>query len=519
MREKTIKLLLIIILGSFTFGYSQSALQVDILVKNAWVFDGTGSDSVLEDVGITGDRISFIGDSKETKVVAKKVVDAEEMFLCPGFIDPHTHYGSWLNSDDPAERANIPCLSQGVTTVFLGSDGFGTYQIAERLEAYEKNRIGTNVALWVGFGSVRKSVLGNVDITPNDDQLNEEKKRVAQAMQEGALGLSTGLFYTPQTYSKTPEVIALAKVAEKYGGVYDTHMRSESEKLVQAVQEVIDIGRSTGIPVHISHIKCLGPSAWGKSEKIIKMVDDARSQEIDVKGCQYPYLASHTSLSAMLMPPWAKSGGDKAMLRRINNPDTLAKILKELSIKLAIRGGDSRITLTSDNDAFNGKTLHQVAAAWGVSPEEAAIRIFKQEPDIGANSYSMIESDVDNFMKQPWVMTCSDGGSRNHPRTYGTFDKKIREYVLNKHLLSMSEAIHRATGEVAAFFGLKKRGFIRKGYYADIVIFDPHTVRANSTYVEPRRLASGIMYVFVNGTVAVAHGKYTGTLAGEPLRH
>lgn len=515
---KRIGLLLLFISAAFSYSLAQSASQVDILVRGAWVFDGSNGDSVKTDVGITGDKITFLGNSTKDKISALKVIDATGLYLAPGFIDPHTHYNRWLDSKDAEKRANVPCLSQGVTTVFVGSDGFGTYRIKKKMDAYRTNGIGTNVALWVGFGSVRNAIIGNKDVTPNEEELKKEEELVAQGMKEGALGLSTGLYYAPQSYSKTPEVIALSKVAAKYGGVYDTHMRSESQDLIKAVKEVITIGKTAAMPVHISHIKCLGPSAWGKSDEVISLIKQAQKEDINITASQYPYIASHTSLTAMLIPRWVQSGGSKAMLERFNNSDTLKEIMPELSVQLAIRGGDSRITLSSGNASFVEKTLHQVAASWGISPEDATIRILKKEPDISANSFSMLESDVDDFMLQPWVMTCSDGGG-DHPRTYGTFIRKIREYVLDKELLSMSQAIHRATGETATFFGLHKRGFIRKGYYADIVIFNPNTIRDNATFADPKRLASGVDFVFVNGKMAIDHGKYTGILVGQPLQH
>ena len=494
--------------------------SLDYLIKGALVFDGTENAATQMDIGIEGNKIAYIGNSAEDKVRSKETISAKGLYLCPGFIDSHTHYTSWLGSGKPTKRANIPCLSQGVTTVFLGSDGGGTYHVKAKLAAYEKNGIGTNVALWVGFGSVRRAVLGNDDLQPDEQQLEKEKELVAQGMKEGALGLSTGLFYTPQVYAKTEEVIALAAVAKKYGGTYDTHMRSESSGLIPAVQETIDIGKTTGIPVHISHIKCLGPAAWGTSEDVIKQVEHARKVEkVNVTACQYPYLASHTSFSAMVIPPWAKSGGTKAMLKRFDNPDTLRSILEGLSIKLALRGGDGRITLSSTDSLFNGKTLHQVAASWGVSPEKAAIRILRKQPGIGANSFSMIEEDLEHYMVQPWVMTCSDGGSTSHPRTYSSFIRKIKKYVLAENLIAMSDAIYKATGQTATFFGLKNRGFIRKGYYADIVLFDPQRISDNATYMNPDELATGINYVFVNGRVAMKGGVSTDVLSGMSLRH
>lgn len=498
---------------------AQKPGQLDYLIKNAWVFDGSGTDSVKTNIGIRGKMIVYIGNNTKDKIKAKKIIDADGLYLSPGFIDPHTHYDRWLSGKSAEQRMNIPCLSQGVTTVFVGNDGFGSYLVDKKLNSYTQNGIGTNVALLVGFGSVRSAVLGSNDVAPDSEQLKEMEKLVAEGMQQGAFGLSTGLFYAPQSYSTTDEVIALAKVAKKYNGVYDTHMRSESNGLVEAVQETLDIGEASGIALMISHIKCLGPSAWGSSDEIINMINDARSKGVNITANQYPYVASSTSLKAMLMPRWAESGGSKAMVKRFENPDTLKKVMIGVRRNLALRGGDSRILISSSGDAsMKGKTLHQIALDLNLEPEDAAIHILKKHPSISAVSFSMEESDVLNFMKQSWVMTGSDGGG-GHPRTYGSFIKVIREYVLDKKILSMKEAIHRATGQTAEAFGIEGRGLIKMDYFADIVLFDPKTVNDNAIYTAPDLQASGIKYVFVNGELALKDDTPTGILSGEALRH
>ena len=503
----------------FLAANAQKPVQLDYLIKGAWVFDGSGTDSIKTNIGIQGKKIVYIGHGIKDKIKAKKTIHADGLYLSPGFIDPHTHYDGWLSGKTAEQRMNIPCLSQGVTTVFVGNDGFGNHLVEKELNSYTQNGIGTNVALLVGFGSVRSAVLGSKDVAPDGMQLKEMEKLVAEAMKQGAYGLSTGLFYAPQSYSTTDEVIALAKVAKEYNGIYDTHMRSESNGLVEAVQETLDIGEASGIPLMISHIKCLGPSAWGSSDEIIKMIEDARAKGVNITANQYPYVASSTSLKAMLMPRWAESGGSKAMLERFENPDTLKKIMIGLRKNLALRGGDSRILISSSGDAtMKGKTLHQIALDLNLEPEDAAISILKKYPSIGAVSFSMEESDVLNFMKQPWVMTGSDGGG-GHPRTYGSFIKVIREYVLDTKILSMKEAIYRATGQTAEAFGIENRGLIKMDYFADIVLFDPKMIQDNAIYTAPDLQASGIKYVFVNGELALKDDMPTGVLSGEALRH
>lgn len=499
--------------------HSQKLVQLDYLIKEAWVFDGTGKDSVQTDIGVAGKKIVYIGNSAKDKVKSKKTIDATGLYLTPGFIDPHTHFDRNLSGKTAEERMNIPCLSQGVTTVFVGSDGFGNHLVEKELNAYSQNGIGTNVALLVGFGSVRSAVLGNKDVAPDADQLKAMEKLVAEGMQQGGFGLSTGLFYAPQSYSATEEVNALAKVVKAYNGIYDTHMRSESNGLMEAVRETIGIGEATGIPLMISHIKCLGPSAWGSSDEIIKIIEDARSRGINITANQYPYEASSTSLRAMLIPRWAESGGSKEMVRRFENPDTLKKIMVDVRRNLSLRAGDSRIMISSPRDtSLHGKTLHQIASDYNLSPEDAAIKVLTKHPSTSAISFSMEERDILNLMKQPWVMTGSDGGS-GHPRAFGSFVKIIREYVLDRKILSMKNAIHRATGQTAETFGIDSRGLIKKDYFADIVLFDPKTIQDNATYLAPHLQASGIKYVFVNGELALKDGVPTGVLSGDALRH
>lgn len=490
--------------------------RFDYLILNALVFDGSLGEGVRADVGLSKDRIAFVGHSTK-KMKAKQVIDGSGLYLVPGFIDPHTHYGATLDSRLPAERANMAALAQGVTTVFLGSDGFGTYKIRNQMQQYEKEGVGTNTAFFVGFGAVRRAVLGSENVTPDAEQIKKMKELVAQGMQEGAFGLSTGLYYAPQSYATTREVIAMAEVAASMGGVYDTHLRSESHGLEQAIEETIEIGRATGIPLMISHIKCLGPSAWGLSEAIIQTIHNAQNEGISIVANQYPFNASHTSLKAMLIPAWAQAGGNAEMVKRLQNQDTLKEVMKGLSRNLSLRGGDSKIVISSKkNPAYHGKSLHQIAVETGQSPEEAAVTILTKHPGISGVSFSMEEDDIINFMKQPWVTTGSDAGG-GHPRTYSSFIKKIKEYTIDQGILTMAEAIHRSTGLTATFFGMNDRGFIKQGYYADLMLFDPATLADNATYTDPEQHPTGVRYVFVNGRLVVEDGKHNGVLAGKSL--
>ena len=506
-------LILILILLLLCGGLFAQQRNVDVLIKNAYVFNGDGKDSVLTNIGITADRITYIG---KEEVVAKEVIDAKGKYLAPGFIDAHTHADRWI--EDRKRNEMLPWLYQGVTTVFAGNDGFGPYKIGAKTKEFEEIGMGTNFAFFVGFGPVRQAVLANNNIGPTKEQLAQMKKMVADGMQEGAIGFSTGLIYLPQMYSKTDEITTLYKEAAKFNAVYDTHMRSEGDKVEESVNEVLTIGEQTGLPLHISHIKISGEANWGKSSEIINKVNKARAKGINVTANQYPFIASMTSLKATLIPAWAQEGGSKRTLERFNNPTDLERIKTVLAKRS--NDGYKRIIIMSKSKKLaqlTGKSVFDIAQMWGKTNEDAAIDIFKLDIGVSCINFSMNEDDVVNFMKQPWVMTGSDGGGL-HPRTYSTFTRIIEEYVQKRKLMPLSWAIHRATGLTATTFGIKDRGFIKEGYFADLIVFNPENIKANSTFIEPEQYSEGMEYVFVNGVKVIDNGKKTGKLAGKIIK-
>ncbi|HEU6453295.1 MAG TPA: D-aminoacylase [Gemmatimonadaceae bacterium] len=492
--------------------------EVDLLIRGGTVVDGTGAPSRVADVGIRGDRIAFVGDASSSNVTAARTLDATGLVVAPGFIDPHTHTTGDLSS---AERhANLDYLMQGVTTVVTGNDGSSPLDIGDTFAQWTRDGIGPNAALFIGEGSVRLKVMGMSDAKPTAAELDSMRALVAAGMRDGALGLSTGLYYAPGSYASTEEVVQLAKVAASYGGIYDTHMRDESSYnvgLVGAVDEAIRIGREAGIPVHISHIKALGVDVWGESDTVIALIDSARAEGVQVAACQYPYTASGTSIGASLLPRWAEAGGRDSLLARMRDSATRAKLETDMTENLRRRGGADALLITSREDStLTGKTLAKVAEERKVSPIEAALQIVKNG-DAGVASFNMKESDIDNFMKQPWVATCSDGSS-GHPRKYGTFPRKLREYVYDKHLLTLEQAVHVSSGLTAQILHLDSRGTLAPGKYADVIVFDSATVRDRATYEEPRLLATGMRYVFVNGKLAIGQGEYTGALPGRVVK-
>lgn len=499
-------------------GPNAYAGQVDLLIRRGKVIDGSGSGPVVTDVGVKGDRIVFIGDAAKERISAARTVDAAGLVVAPGFIDPHTHTLEDLS--DPGRKSNESYLMQGVTTVVTGNDGGGPTRVKETLDIWERQGIGTNAALLVGQGTVRREVMAMSDGEPSPEQLERMKEIVGRAMDEGAFGMSTGLYYAPGSYAKTEEVIELAKVAALKGGVYDSHMRDEGSYtigLLGSIKETIRVGREANIAVNISHIKALGTDVWGKSGEAIDLINKARAGGVKVTADQYPYTASGTSVTAALVPRWAEVGGNGELLKRIEDATVRPRLIAEMEANLKRRGGAESLLITSARArALVGKTLSEVARQRNQNPVEAALEIIKAG-GAGVASFNMDEKDIENFMKQDFVMTGSDG-SDGHPRKYGTYPRKLREYVYKKKLISLAFAIQHSSALAAETFRIPERGLIREGYYADIIVFDEKSIADRATYEQPRLLAAGMKYVFINGKLAVEAGKYNGALAGRPLR-
>lgn len=497
------------------FAATAQAQQLDLIIHGGTVIDGSGSPGQRADIGITGDRIVFIGEAGNQ--TAKRTVDATGLLVTPGFIDPHTH--TMEDLADPKRSRNDAYLMQGVTTVATGNDGGSPKAIGAELAKWTRQGIGTNGVLFIGQGTVRGQVMGMSDAKPTPAQMEQMKSLVDKAMQEGAIGLSTGLYYTPGGYASTEEVIELAKVAAAHHGIYDTHMRDESSYsigLLASVQETIRIGEEAHLPVMISHIKALGADVWGQSKDVIAMIDAARKRGVNVIASEYPYTASGTSVAASLVPPWAMVDGK--MLANLDDPAIHPRLIKEMTENLRRRGGADTLLMTSAKDkSIVGKNLAEIAAARKETPIEAAIEILKAGGSSVA-SFNMKESDIEAFMRQPWVMTCSDG-STGHPRKYGTFPRKFHEYVFTRHVLSVEAAVRSSTSLPAATLGLKDRGLLKPGYFADVLVFDPKTYNERATYVEPEVLSMGVRYLTVNGQLAVDNGALTATLAGKALTH
>lgn len=503
---------------------SQQKPHYDFVIKQTTLFDGSGKDSIICDVAIAGDTIAFVGKLKH-KYTATTTINGKKLYLAPGFIDPHSHYNPFLSDENPTERALLRCLSQGVTTVFTGNDGAGPFPIGVALSNWEKLGVGVNVGLFVPHGTIRTRTVGLKSTKISSNQLEKMKELVAIGMQEGAFGLSTGLFYTPGNYATTEEVIELSKIAAKYGGIYDTHQRDEGDQsvgIINSVKEVLEIGEKANIPVHISHIKTMGTSTWGKSSEIIRMIEKAQKEGLQVSANQYPYLASRTHLRSSLLPVWVRDGGYQPMRTRLQDATLKDSILKDIRSIIAKRTGTAeKLHLSTVTDTFlNGKTLAQVAAIWELTPEEAVVRIALSEASklsILVHSFGMSEDDMINFMVQPWVMIGSDG-DKGHPRAFGSFVHFIGEYVLKRKLMPLSQAIHKSSYLTAQTLKVKNRGLIKKGFYADLFLFDPATYKANNSYDNAEVLAGGVKYLWVNGKLTISDGNLQPVLNGRALR-
>jgi N-acyl-D-aspartate/D-glutamate deacylase len=503
-----------IVLASVLFACSPEQAdeqeRYSILIVNGTVYDGTTAPASNTNIGIIGERIVSMEASADAQ--ADLVIDATGLAVVPGFIDPHTHADRDL-FDEPS-NANINYLTQGVTTVFVGNDGRGLPDLEQKLAIMKRQGIGPNVAFFTGHGTAREKILGLEDRAPTASELDAMRKFVENDMRAGALGLSTGLFYRPGSYAETDEVIELAKVAAKFGGVYDSHLRDESSYnigLTGSVREVIEIGEQADIPVHIAHFKALGRDVWGQSGDVIALIAAARERGLEVTADQYPYRASGTSLGSSLVPRWVMADSDEAMLERLGNPDLEDRIREEMEANLWRRGGKESFLVTGESE-WRGMTLEEIADELMLDPIDAAVEVVRGgDPSVA--SFNMNPNDIDALAIQPWVMTGSDG-SGGHPRKFASYPKAYQDMVATKNLFPLERFIHRSAGLVADSFYLCDRGYLRPGLKADIAIIDFDNFTPVADFENPTELSTGVSELLINGELVITKGNYTGALAG-----
>lgn len=528
----------------------------DIVIVNGRIIDGTGSPWYSGEIGIRDGRIAAIGNLDT--VARRQTIDAKGEVVAPGFIDMlgQSEHSILVDPRVPSK------IFQGITTEVTGEGDSAAplnramidsdraeYEhlkitpdwstLGEYFARLEKQGIGINLASYVGATSVRRMVLGDADVQPTPAQLNEMEALVDQAMREGAVGVSTSLQYAPAPYARTEELIALASVAGKYGGIYATHMRSEGNAEEEAIAEAIRIGREAHVPVEIWHLKAAGKANWGKMPEIVAQIQAARDAGIDIAADTYAYTAWANSMSAFI-PPWAHDGGDAKLIERLKDPETRARIRKDLLTSTESWDnewqeipGPGAVQITAVQNAelrqFQGKRLSEIATLWHEDAIDALCDLLiKDRAFTEVAVFGMSESDVALALKQPWVAINNDaqgtspdgllGQEHPHPRAYGTFPRILRKYVREEHALTLEEAIRKFSALPAQRMRFADRGVIKQGMAADIVIFDPTTIRDLATFEQPNQLSQGMEYVLVNGVPVIAEGKMTGSLPGHVLR-
>ena len=500
---------------------AEATISADVVLRGGTVIDGTGAPGRVADVAIRGDRIVAVGEFRAGP--GAEVIKAAGWVIAPGFIDLHTHSDGPILQ--PRTRGNVNYLLQGVTTVVTGNCGDGPSRIKEFLARVEERHAGTNVAALVPHGAVRRAVLGTEDRKADAADLARMRAIVARGMDAGAWGLSTGLIYVPGRYADADELVDLARVVARRGGLYASHLRDEESGLLGSIDEALAIGRAAGLPVHVSHLKADGRENWGLVVPACAKIEAARSAGQVVTADQYPYPASGMPLAAMVVPDWARRGDAADFARLAADPDRGPALRDAIRRELDRRDDGAAIRISSYLPGPDrvGLDLLTIARREGASPLEVVLDI-ERHGDAMAIDFGQSEADVRYIMARPYVATASDasahapgGLDRPHPRAYGTFPRKVR-YALDDGVIPLEQAIRSATGLPAEILGLPERGILRPGAYADVVAFDPAAFRDQATFDEPTRTPQGLRYVYLNGVAVVALGKCRHKLAGRALR-
>lgn len=543
------------LLTAICFSFSAEK-DYDVIIRNGLVYDGSGNAPIGGDVGIRADTIAAIGDLSEHS--AEVEIDAAGMAVAPGFVNML----SWATESLIEDGRSQGDIRQGVTLEVFG-EGWSMGPLNEKMEQEEKELqgdikydikwttlgeyldylvergISCNIASFVGATTVRIHEVGHEDRPPAAEELERMKELVRQAMEEGALGVGSSLIYAPAFYAKTDELIELCKVAAGYGGMYISHLRSESNQLLPALDELLTIAREANIPAEIYHLKAAGKKNWEKLDTVIAKVEEARSQGLRITADMYTYTAGATGLDAA-MPPWVQEGGLKEWVKRLKDPEIRKRVAEEMATPtdewenlLLMAGGAENVLLVSfKSDSlkkFTGKTLAEMAAIRGSTPENTAMDlVIEDNSRVESIYFIMSEENVRKKAALPWVSFGSDGASlapegvflnsNPHPRAYGNFARLLGKYVRDEKILSLAEAIRRMTSFPAGNLGIKKRGWLKPGYFADVVVFDPETIEDHATFEKPHQYATGVRYVFVNGVQVLKDGEHTGAKPGRVVR-
>lgn len=532
-----------------------SAAPHDLVIHNGLIVDGSGGKPYAGQVEVDGDRISYVGKARKAK--GEIEIDAKGQAVAPGFVNMLAHPEESLMIDGRA----LSDLKQGVTLEVMGEMSMAPLnptmqrQMAERqidikypvnwrtlgeyMAQLEHKGIAPNIASFVGAGTVRNNVLGEANVQPSAEQLDAMRALVRQAMEDGAMGVTTALIYSPETYAKTPELIALAQESARCGGIYSAHMRSEGDRIEAAIDETISIAKASGAPAEIYHLKMAGKDNWGKLDKVIGMIEQARKQGVRITADMYTYTAGATGLDAA-MPSWAQDGGLEAWIARLRDPATRARVVAEMRNAhpadwenlFAAAGAENTVLLQFKNPALKpliGKSVAQVARERGVSPEDAAIDLVIEDGTRVGIAYTLMsEENVRRQVALPWMSFDSDEAgyapegvflaSGAHPRAYGSFARVFAQYVRKDHALTLAQAVRQLSALPADVLSLPDRGRLKKGAYADIVVFDPATIQDHATFAQPHQLATGVQDVVINGRLALHDGVATGAATGRFVR-
>jgi N-acyl-D-amino-acid deacylase len=524
------------------------------LIRGAQVIDGSNREPFRGDIAVENGMITEV--SPSIKGGGKTVIEADGLVAAPGFIDIHSHTDLTIFKHPLAESKAL----QGVTTEVIGNCGIGAFPVnperrsllidylrmhefhlpsdglswdhfTQYADQLDRIGLGLNLAPLAAHGALRIAILGAEDRIPGDKELERMKNLLVDSLEQGAWGLSTGLIYPPGSFAKTEELVDLAKIVARYGAIYTSHIRGEGATLMEALDEAIRIGKKSGVRVEVSHLKAMGKDNWGRGKEALSKLEKARQSGVDIAADQYPYEATSTSLTA-LVPPWAHAGGVSELLRRLASPETAERLQSEILREINQRGGPGRIVIagigSGKNVELSGKNVSQIAELWNCAPEIAVMRLLLEEKAaVGAVYFSLSGEDVAAILSSDQVSFGSDGmgmnaeedpGKSAHPRSYGTFPRILGVYAREKGTLSMAKAIHKMTGLVAGRMDLKNRGFIKPGFTADLVLFDPLTIQDRSTFDHPHQYATGVVHTWVNGCPTVQEGRITGNTPGRVLR-
>ena len=524
------------------------------LIRGAQIVDGSTREPFRADIAVENGIITEV--SPSIKGGGKIVIEADGLVAAPGFIDIHSHTDLTIFKHPLAQSKAL----QGVTTEVVGNCGIGAFPVNDErrsvlidylkmhdfhlpsdglswnhftqyADQLDRIGLGLNLAPLAAHGALRIAVLGAEDRIPSDKELERMKTLLSDSLEQGAWGLSTGLIYPPGSFAKTEELVDLAKILAHSGALYASHIRGEGTTLMEALEEAIAIGKKSGARVEVSHLKAMGKENWGRGKEALLKLEKARQNGVDIGADQYPYEATSTSLTA-LVPSWAHAGGVSELLKRLSSPETTERLQTEILREMNQRGGPSRIVISEigseKNIALSGKSVVQIAELWNCAPETAVMRLLLEEKAaVGAVYFSLSDEDVAVILSSDQVSVGSDGtgmdakedlGTSTHPRSYGTFPRILGVYAREKGLLSMAKAVHKMTGLAAGRLGFKDRGFIKPGFTADLVLFDPLTIKDRSTFDHPHQYAIGVVYTWVNGCATVQEGIITGNTPGRVLR-